>query len=278
MSQSITKLRMHRPNASQTEKTIIDYILNAPLEVSNMSIHELANKTYSSPTSIIRLCKNIGFDGYKSFMKALVYEQAVRDTYFQQQANFVERESETDELMTSVIINNVQILQELHLLLVTDVIEQCVTAVENADKIVFFGLGASLIVAKDAQMKFVRVNRMVHLSEDWHTQLLMARNMTAHDLAFVISYSGETPEMIKCANEAKSMGATVLSLTKEGTSTINQLAHLALMIPDKEAGMRSGAMSSRIAQMTVIDILFSKYLQRHYDEGMLLIERTRIEK
>ncbi|MBD3949122.1 MurR/RpiR family transcriptional regulator [Tuanshanicoccus lijuaniae] len=278
MSQSITKLRMHRPNASQTEKAIIDYILNAPLAVSNMSIHELANKTYSSPTSIIRLCKNIGFDGYKSFIKALVYEQAVRDTYFQQQANFVERTDETDDLMASVIINNVQILQELHLLLVTDVIEACVTAIEKAEKIVFFGLGASLIVAKDAQMKFVRVNRMVHLSEDWHTQLLMARNMTAHDLAFVISYSGETPEMIECTNEAKSMGATILALTKEGTSTINQLAHHSLMIPDKEVGMRSGAMSSRIAQMTVIDILFSKYLQRHYDEGMLMIERTRIEK
>ena len=54
MSNTLTKLRVYRPTASQTERSIIDYVLKNPLKVGNMSIHQLAEATFSSPTSIIR--------------------------------------------------------------------------------------------------------------------------------------------------------------------------------------------------------------------------------
>lgn len=278
MSNTLTKLRVYRPTASQTERSIIDYVLKNPLKVGDMSIHQLAEATFSSPTSIIRLCKKVGYDGYKSFNKELLYEQAVRENVFELDNHVFSLNDNSSELIQSVILNNLSILRELTFLISDSLIEQCVSEIEKADKIVFFGIGASLIVAKDAQMKFARINKMVHVSEDWHTQLLMARNMNANDLAVAISYSGETDEVIKCAQEAKNLGATIITMTKEGNSRLSQLSTYPLFVPNSEIGMRSAAMSSRIAQMTLIDVIFSSYLHNIYDEGILMIERTRILK
>ena len=278
MHNLLVKLRNYQSSASPTEKSIIDYILHAPVEVSNMSIHALAEKTFASPTSIIRLCKKIGCDGFKAFTKTLIYEQAIRDSFLEPQTKQLAELNATQDVIQSVIINNIQILHSLSTLMSEMLIDECVKCISVADKIVFFGLGASLIVAKDAQMKFIRVNKMVHLSDDWHTQLLMARNMSQKDVAFVISYSGETEEVIQCTSEAKMMGATIISITKAADSTISQLADISLFVPDSEVGLRSAAMSSRIAQMTVIDVVFSRYLQSIYEEGLVMIERTRIKK
>lgn len=277
MSNTLTKLRVYRNKASLTEKTIIDYILDQPLIVANMSIHHLAEHTYSSPTSIIRLCKNIGYDGYKTFSKALVYDQAIRQNSFEVDNQSISL-TNTENVIVNVILTNINILKALNQSISTTLIQQCVEEITKADKIIFFGLGASLIVAKDAQMKFVRVNKMVHVAEDWHTQLLMARNLSTNDLVFAISYSGETEEVFQCVTEARAVGATIISITKEGRSRISEVATYPLFVPSSEIGMRSAAMSSRIAQMTLIDVLFSKYLQSIYDEGILMIERTRIAK
>lgn len=278
MSNLLTRLRVFRGNASQTERSIIDYILKDPFSAGHLSIHQLAEATFSSPTSIIRLCKNIGYDGYKSFNKALIYEQAMRQNIFELDNQIFNEQEDSSELIQSVIMNNLSILRELLLLISDEMVESCVKVIAQAEKVVFFGIGASLIVAKDAQMKFVRVNKMVHVSEDWHTQLLMARNMSSKDVAFSISYSGETNEVIQCTKEAKSQGAKIITMTKEGNSSLSQLSTYPLFVPNSEVGMRSAAMSSRIAQMTLIDVIFSKYLYSIYDEGIMMIERTRILK
>ena len=52
---------------SQSEKQIAKYILNHGEEVLSMSVKELAKETYTSPATIVRLCKKIGLDGYNDF-------------------------------------------------------------------------------------------------------------------------------------------------------------------------------------------------------------------
>ena len=41
-------------------------------------VHELAERTFSSASTIIRMCRRIGFDGYKDFRRAVTYEAALR--------------------------------------------------------------------------------------------------------------------------------------------------------------------------------------------------------
>ena len=79
MSSALLKLREQSRQFSTTEQEIAGHILENPQLVVDMSIHELAKHTFSSASSIVRLCNHTGFSGYKEFRKAVTYELAMRE-------------------------------------------------------------------------------------------------------------------------------------------------------------------------------------------------------
>ena len=173
---------------------------------------------------------------------------------------------------------NILSLEETERLLNYELISKCIREIYECNKLVIFGIGASNVVAKDAKLKFTRINKLPYVSEDWHTQLLTARNMSEKDLAIVISYSGETEEMIKCVKAAKENRAKIISITKTGDSSIEKLADYPLYIPSNELSFRSGAMSSRIAHLNIIDIIYSGYVNLMHEESLEILEKTQIKK
>ena len=56
------------------EKAVIDYILENPNKVINLSVEELAKVTYSSTACIVRLAKKLGMKGYSDFKIKLALE------------------------------------------------------------------------------------------------------------------------------------------------------------------------------------------------------------
>lgn len=65
MKSALLRLREARDSLSATERSIADYLLSHPEEAMELSIHEMAERTFSSPSTMIRMCHRIGFDGYK---------------------------------------------------------------------------------------------------------------------------------------------------------------------------------------------------------------------
>jgi DNA-binding MurR/RpiR family transcriptional regulator len=56
---------------SNTELKIAEYILEHCHQASNISANALARETFCSATSVIRMCRKIGFSGYREFQIAL---------------------------------------------------------------------------------------------------------------------------------------------------------------------------------------------------------------
>lgn len=54
---------------SSSQKEVAQYILDKKLEIEKLTIQELAHQTYTSPATIIRLAKKLGYEGYESFKK-----------------------------------------------------------------------------------------------------------------------------------------------------------------------------------------------------------------
>ena len=277
MSILSVRLREHHIEATQTEKVIIDYILSSLDSMPELTIYQLAEQTFASPASISRLCKKLGFKGYSDFQKAVIYEQASRNTYLEGRVIDFAKNSTIEEIMDGMISRNILGMEELKQLMSEESILKTVELIEASNNLSFFGMGASLIVAMDAQMKFIRGNKMAMVNQDWHSQLLVARNMKRGDLAFTISYSGETEEMVEVTRAAKSNGAKIITLTNQDNSTIANLADVNLFIPSNELPLRSAATVSRLMQLNYIDVIFQTYLGRSED-SIEILERTRINK
>lgn len=278
MKNPIVHLKEMRSELSPSEQNVCDYILANPKEVSTMSVHKLAKACFSSPSTIIRCTTKIGASGYREFRNELIRELASKETDFENNNTTIKKGESTQEILSKVTSLSMNALQETYKLMDVDTLNECVALISNADKLLFFGIGASYSSAKDAYMKFLRVNKTCMINEDWHNQLLTARNSTSQDVAIVVSYSGHTTEMIVCAEQLKLQKTPIIAITRCVSSPLSDLADYKLFTTSQEPIIRSGAIASRISQQYITDILYSAYVAKEYDACLELLTKTHIEK
>ena len=278
MQSVILKCREYLPQSSGTEKGILQYLLNNPEEAASMSIRQLSGKVFASPSTITRLCHKLGFSQYREFQKALMYENAMRKETINPKNCEIERDDTLERLVDKIIYKSIVSLENTKSLIDVEVLEKSVELLLKAQKIVFFGIGASLLVGKDAYLKFLRINKPCLVSEDFHSQLVQAKNMTDKDVGIIISYSGMTPEMVECARIMKNFNVPIISITCFHESPLSRLADYNLYITATEFEFRTGKLGSRISQLAVIDMLYVAYVQRDYDACMDSLKKTFISK
>lgn len=278
MSSPILRLRESSRSFSPTEQEVAAHILANPQAVVDMSIHELAKYTFSSASTIVRLCHHTGYGGYKEFRKAVTYELAQREQTRRTEQKEIARSDSLEELIDKITYKNIISLEETKELLDVEVLRECVDLLRRANVVYLFGMGASLCVAKDAYLKFLRMNKLCVINEDWHSQLLQARNATARDAALVISYSGATVEVIECMKALKENRTPIIAITRCVSSPVTELADHKLYTSSNESIFRSGAISSRISQLNIIDILHTALANDQYEETLDQLSRTHIHK
>lgn len=278
MSSALLKLREQSKRFSPTEQEIANHILDNPNLVVDMSIHELARHTFSSASTIVRLCHHTGFAGYKEFRKAVSYELAMREQSKREEQKDIEQSDSLQDIIDKITYKNIVSLEETKELMDVKVLRACVDMIKNARVIYLFGLGASLCAAKDAYLKFLRLNKICVINEDWHSQLLQAKNAGREDLGIVISYTGATVEVIECMKCMKENHTPIIAITRCVNSPVSELADQKLYTTANESVFRSGAMSSRISQLSIIDILYTALANEHYEESLEQLSRTHIRK
>ena len=65
----LIRLKEYVNYASTAESNLAHYITEDPQAVIGKSIHELARLTYTSPSTIVRFCRKMGFQGYREFQQ-----------------------------------------------------------------------------------------------------------------------------------------------------------------------------------------------------------------
>ncbi len=278
MNSVLLRLREQYQSFSNAERQVADRIMAQPWLVVDMSIHELARHTFSSASTIVRLCGRTGYSGYREFRKALTLELAQRKESKKNEQRQIGRSDSLEDIMDKVTWLNINSLEETRLLLDAQVLRTCVEMLRGARVIYLFGLGASLCSAKDAYLKFLRLNKLCIVNEDWHSQLLQARNATPEDLALVFSYSGATVEIVECMRALKENHTPIIAITRCVQSPVSELADQNLYTAATESLFRSGAMSSRMSQLNMVDILYTALANEEYEQSVEQLSRTHIRK
>ena len=229
----------------------------------------------TSKTTVVRLCKQLGFKGYKALSIALSMELASggenRISY--QDINpgdnihtIIERVSQHTQ---AAIADTVRVLREEDVL-------RAVDALDKAKRVDFYGAGTSALVALDAQQKFQRLCRDTQTSTDPHVQVVIASRLERGDAAVFFSYSGETEDMLDTLAVAKRGGAVTISVTRYGVNRLSRGADIPLYVASSEMLVRSAAMTSRIAMMHVVDILYSAVAAQGYDRYKPFLDKTHL--
>lgn len=273
MNGGLVRLKEVYETLSPSERKIATYILQYPGEMIEFSVAELAAKSGASQAAIIRLCKTIGFKGYQDLkLKVAGDLQGHSDEVGYQE---IRPDDSVAAIIQNVSNNNIQSIRDTLKIMDEAMVERAALLMEKARRIYFFGVGASNLIAMDAQQKFLRINKTSFYFADPHQQVTAAVTMTSEDVAVCISYSGETEEVLRVCEIARQRDAEVISLTKYGHSKLSKLATVPLYTSSTENEIRSGAMGSRITQLNLIDILYLCVASKNYDQSVKYLEESR---
>lgn len=208
------RIKDYRSRASAAEKNIISFVWDNMGAVTSMNVRDLAEATFTSSSTIIRLCKKLGFKGYREFQRELLYELAASDARDEVALEDIVKEDGLEQVVRKVMRSDISSLEATARLVSLDVLEVCAARVLSARTINLFGIGQSQLVCRDFEAKLMRINKQCHAYGDWHNQLLSAKNMSERDLAVAISYSGMTRETVECARTARETGACIIAMTR----------------------------------------------------------------
>jgi DNA-binding MurR/RpiR family transcriptional regulator len=149
-----------------------------------------------------------------------------------------------------------------------------VNELATASRIDIYGVGASGFVALDLQQKLQRIGRAAFAWPDPHMAVTSAALREPGDVAVGLSHTGTTVDTIDALGEARRNGAKTVAVTNFPWSPITEVANFVLLTAARETAFRSGAMTSRIAQLTVVDCLFVVLAQRDLPATQAALERT----
>lgn len=236
---------------SKSERKVAVQILAAPQQAMHSSIATLARAADVSEPTVNRFCHRMGTRGFPDFKLRLAQSLAKGPNWVSRDVEENDSvESYSHKIFDSALAGLSHVRQQLDL----QVIDQAVLALTQAQKIAFFGLGASAVVAHDATNKFLRFNLPVIWSEDIVIQRMSCINSGPNDVFVLISHTGRTKNMIELARLARVNASTVLAITSPG-SPLAAEATLALTLDVPEDTDIYLPMVSRLAQLTVVDVL-----------------------
>lgn len=260
------KIRSMYGTLSSSDKKVADYILGHIRSIYATPVARLAEESGVSQVTWIRFCKDLGFTGLKELKRSLVEElngTAAEETPAGAFSD-ISQYSTAEQMIQSVCSTTVRAVEDTMKILDPRVIEEAAAVIASAKSIRLFGVGASGLVAEDLQSKLVRINLNAVYSKDSHTQLVYAATLQEEDVAVLFSYSGTTKEILEIAEAAKNRGCRIIAITQYAKNPLSAYADFLLHITTQELNHRSGAMSSRIAQLAVVDVLFSIIAGKNY--------------
>jgi DNA-binding MurR/RpiR family transcriptional regulator len=243
--------------------------------VFTLPIAVLAQEAGVSKVTWVRFCKAIGFEGLKDLKKAL-FSQMHKPSDEKTSAPFsdIREIINTKMLIEGIKQNSIQAILDTSELLDPNSLETAARTIMNAKSVRIFGVGASGIVGEDLHSKLMRINKTSYFSTDPHIQLTYASNMTPQDVAILISMSGKTKEILEILELAKQCRTPTIALTRYSKTPLTLNGDTVLYISTPEISIRSGAMSSRLAQLMVIDALFTATAHMDYDAVASNLEKS----
>lgn len=256
------------------ERRVADYILAHARDTMHLSISKLAQKAQVSEGTIVKFCQKIGFSGYQDLKISLAKDSDSRE----EEHIYGEIQMEDDlPLITKKLFQIYHhSLKSTSQLLLEAPLEKAVDFIQKSRCIYLFGFGASSIVAIDGEMKFQRINIWAKALTDNHSQKTVAALLTPEDLVIAISDSGKTKELYRSLEVAKDVGAPIIAITSNQGSPVTTLAQITLLVSSQETSFRGSAIASRIAQMTVMDLLFLGTATGSTTKTLEALKKTRL--
>lgn len=266
--QKIEEMMMRYEDA---RKTIGDFVLKEQKDLHKYTIGEIAEKTYTSKSTVTRFAKTLGYSGWKVFMKDFVAEQRYQmENQGNADANFpFEKGDSTEVIMRRIKQVQIESIEDTYNLMEPAMVDLAVKHLLNARHIVIFGLSPNIYLGELFRRKMVTIGKQVDIAGLGETGII-SRTLTEQDCAIVISYSGNN-EYAEPAIHIKTMLSNhvpVIGITSGGDNYIRKSLNCVLTMSSRERlYTKISNFATEESIIYILNVLFSCYFAEDYENN-----------
>ncbi len=248
---------------TDTEKKIADTILLSPHDIVKMTAKELAERSGTVPSTVVRFCKSIGVKGFSDFKISLSAELGCKASVTGMLP--VSEGATAQQVFGNVFASGVNTLKDTLSMIDFSQTEAIVRLLQQATRMVFFGVGTSSVIAMDAQYRFAQLGIPTSVCTDILFMNVTAANLKAGDVAVCISHSGSTKATVDAMRRAKKAGAATIAISSFAQSQLAKESDYQLIAFSDDKNYPVEAVSARIAHICILDALMMSLASKNYE-------------
>lgn len=269
----LERITHEMPRLRRSEKKVAELVLGDPVSAARYTMAALADAAEVSEPTVMRFCASVGCEGFQDFKIQLAQTLALGLPVTH---SAISPTDSSADLAEKLFDHTISSLDRARRTLDASAVERAIQAIMQSSDILFAGLGASGIIAEDAQQKFPLFGVPCAAPADFHQQFIAATMSGPRSVTVAISNTGHSLQTMTVADAAKRAGATVISITG-GPSPLSELADIPLVVRTFEDTDIYTPTTSRLAGLVVVDILSTGVALRRPPEHSEAVRRMKSE-
>lgn len=255
---------------SKTEREIVDYIIDQGMNIEKMSANEIARNTFTSAPLLVRIAKKLGYSGFNEFKSAYLKELAymLEETDVDASIPFLL----SDDLMTitkNLALLEKETIQDTEQLNHHDDLQHAIHLLEDAKTIDVYGVLDNVLLAKHFKALMMYIDKDVQVIDQVTGQKRSACLANKNHCAIIISYSGQTREMVEVAEIYHKRQIPFISITCMAENSISRLANATLYLSSREMlHIKIGDFASTTSLKYLFDVLYAGIFSKNYQKNL----------
>jgi len=238
---------------------IAEHVLADPRALPELSITDLAARAGTSPATVTRFCRLLGYSGFVQFRVGLAADLGHHDAYESWRTDIGREfrpEDPPADILRALLRAQTRALEATAALVDLEDVTRIAKMIWEGSHLDIYGVVGSAALAGELQGRLYRIGVNAHAWSEVHAGLASAANLTAGAVALGISRRGRTRETIEMLARAKASGAFTVAVTGDRESPLALVADACIVIATPSPQAEPDDLSSKVSQLFVLDLLY----------------------
>lgn len=250
-----------RVNLNENEKQILQYIIEFMDDVPYLSSRELARRTYTSSTTVLRMVKKLGFSNYNDFklnISSYLKNQQVEETLISENEELLDLMNKMSELEKNVIT---QTKDKISL----EVLQKVVEKLNSCTYIDIVANDENAEIAKYASYNFGTAGKIVSVYHNSGKQLQLALNVPNDHVVIIITKYGKNQNLLRTAKVLKKRGVSTVAIISEQNKEMEKMCDYTFYCVYNNSVPNFVELIFNISTKFIFDLFYAVLFSKNYD-------------
>ena len=211
---------------TETEKEILEYMVENLDALPKLSSRKLAEKTYTSPTTIVRFVKKLGYQNYNDFKYNIISKLKNSDEESQ-----IKVHEEALSVLNKVEKMQKEAMNDFKSKISIETFQEIINVCDQYQYIDIIANDCNAILGKYALHYLSSLGKIVHVYHETNQQIYASMNVPTDHLVIIISKYALHETLLNCALTLKRRRIKTLAITNHQENTLSKRCDYVIPIP-----------------------------------------------